>query len=239
MIIVVRRSNVVLLFLVFVLLVTVYALNTGTGAGDTAQASVGLTNRTIIVDAGHGGEDPGAVSDYSGLREKDVTLIIAKEVKVLLEDMGCKVTMTREKDVLQYKEGTRNITSKRHQDLTARKKLMDESDADIVVSIHLNKFPQTQYYGAQTFYPPNAPESRRLAECIQNALREKLDPGNKRTAQVKKEPIIIFQNPQKPTALVECGFLSNKEEERKLADPEYQKKIAAAVVSGINDYFRE
>src|SRR5690606_28855930 len=121
--------------------------------------------------------------------------------------------MTRQEDVLNYKPGTKNITDKRRQDLTGRRKLIDSSGADIVVSIHLNKFEDPQYYGAQAFYPPGSPDSERLAVCVQNALREHVDPANNRKALVKKERIVILRDLVVPTALVECGFLSNSQEE--------------------------
>lgn len=238
MIIVLKKTNIILVGLVFLLLVTIFSLNYGrekTAAVTNNQAQ----QKTIILDPGHGGEDPGAVSDYSGIKEKDINLKIALKIKELLEKENFKVLMTREEDKLEYEPGTSNIIQKRKQDLIRRKKMMDEAGADAVVSIHLNKFPQTQYYGAQTFYPPNSPESQKLAESIQSSLREKVDPENKRQALVKKERIIILRDLKTPTAIVECGFLSNKEEEKKLATDEYQYKIAQAIKGGIINYFKQ
>ena len=145
--------------------------------------------------------------------------------------------MTREEDKLVYKEGTTDITDKRRQDLTRRKEIMDNSGADIVVSIHLNDFSQSKYYGAQVFYPPNSEDSKNLAVNVQKVLREDVDPTNKREALVKSTPILILRNLKTPTVVVECGFLSNEQEEEKLRTESYQKKIAKAIKKGIDNYF--
>ncbi|WP_027622495.1 N-acetylmuramoyl-L-alanine amidase CwlD [Acetivibrio clariflavus] len=196
-----------------------------------------VKNKIVVLDAGHGGEDPGAVSDFSGIREKEINLYIAQKVKELLEAENFTVIMTRKDDTLKYTEGTKKVTEKRRQDLINRKKIMDESGAELVVSIHLNKFPQEQYYGAQVFYPPNSPESKTAAELIQKSLKEIVDPENKRVAMLKKAEIIILKNLKTPTVIVECGFLSNPQEEKKLATVEYQDKLALAIKEGIMKYY--
>lgn len=235
MIIVVKKSNVILIGLIFMLLAAIYSLNIGastiTTIGNEAQ-------KVIVLDAGHGGEDPGKVSSYSDLKEKDLNLKIAFKVKELLEKENYKVIMTREDDKLVYTDGTTNIYEKRKQDLTQRKKIMDESAADIVVSVHLNSFPEAKYFGAQTFYPPDSDKSLKLANSLQKSLRELIDPENKREPQVKKEPIMILRELVTPTAIVECGFLSNADEEKKLGNDEYQSKLAIAIVDGIKSYFK-
>lgn len=236
MIVVVKKNNIILIGLIFILLVTIYSLNIN--AGKTISATGSENSRTVIIDAGHGGEDPGKVSNYSNIKEKEINLYIAHKVKELLESDNFTVIMTRQEDKLEYSEGTANIIEKRRQDLNRRKKIMDESGAAIVVSIHLNGFPETQYYGAQTFYPPGSPESRKLAEVLQQSIRDNCDPENKRVPQQKKDPIIILANLKTPTVIVECGFLSNAEEERKLGTVEYQEKIAAAIAAGIKNYFK-
>jgi len=237
MIIIMRKSNVILIGLIFALLLAIYSLNMNVDSQTAAAANKSTDRKTVIVDAGHGGEDPGKVSNYSGLKEKDLNLKIAFKVKELLEKDDYNVIMTREEDKLVYKEGTTDIYYKRLQDLTRRKEIMDNSGADIVVSIHANSFPETQYYGAQTFYPADSPESKKLAECIQKSLRENVDKNNKREPQVK-QPIVIIKNLKTPTTIVECGFLSNLEEERKLATDEYQSLIAEAIKKGIDSYFK-
>jgi len=237
MIIIVKKSNIILVGLVLLLLIAIYSLNLDANKS-TSAVSITQGAKRVVVDAGHGGEDPGAVSSYSGISEKEITLKIAFFLKDILEKDGYQVVMTRTEDVLQYKAGTEKMFDKRKQDLTRRKKIMDE-EGDIAVSIHLNQFNQAQYFGAQTFYPPNSVESRELATCIQKALKAHADPTNNREALVKEEKIIIFRDLKTPTALVECGFLSHREEERKLATEEYQKKLAEAIKKGIDDYFNK
>lgn len=236
MIIVMKKSNVILIGLIFALLLAIYSLNMNM---DTQASTTGSEiQKTVIVDAGHGGEDPGKVSSYSDLKEKDLNLKIALKLSKLLESNGYKVIMTREEDKLVYTEGTTNIYEKRKQDLTRRKEIMDNSGAQIVVSIHLNAFPETKYYGAQTFYPPNSPESLKLANCLQKSLREQLDRDNKRAPQEKKDSIVILTDLKTPTTIVECGFLSNAAEESKLGTDDYQTKIAEAVKAGVDEYFK-
>lgn len=230
-----KRNNILLIGMIFVLAIALYTLNPGRGKASPANSN--NTQKTVLLDAGHGGEDPGAVSDYSQIKEKDINLNIVFEIKRLLEAENYKVILTREEDKLQYQEDTTNIVQKRKQDLLRRKKMMDEAGADIVVSIHLNKFPQTKYFGAQTFFPPDMPQSQKLAMSIQKSIRENLDPSNKREALVKKEPIIILKDCKTTSVVVECGFLSNQEEEQKLQTKEYQDKTAFAVKEGIKAYF--
>ncbi|NJD01127.1 MAG: cell wall hydrolase [Ruminiclostridium sp.] len=236
MIVVVKKNNIILIGLIFILLATLYSLNLDTGR--TISTTVSENQKTIIIDAGHGGEDPGKVSNYSNLREKDINLIIALKTRELLEKENYTVIMTRQEDRLEYTEGTTNIIEKRRQDLNRRKKIMDESGAAIVVSIHLNGFTETQYHGAQTFYPPNSVESKRLAEILQKSLKDTCDPENKREPQLKKDPIIILANLKTPTVIVECGFLSNGGEEKKLGEKGYQDKLAVAITAGIQEYFK-
>jgi N-acetylmuramoyl-L-alanine amidase len=237
MIIVMRKSNIVLIGLIFALLLAIYSLNMDVDSQTAMTADKAASRRTVIVDAGHGGEDPGKISSYSGLKEKDLNLNIAFRVKELLEQDNYNVIMTREEDKLVYKEGTTDIYYKRLQDLTRRKEIMDNSGADIVVSIHTNSFTDARYYGAQTFYPDGSPESKKLAECIQKSLRDNVDKNNKREPQVKP-PIVIIKDLKTPTVIVESGFLSNAEEERKLATDEYQQAIAKAIKKGIDNYFK-
>lgn len=237
MILLIKRKNVVLILLILFLSVAIFSLD-----GRNDQLALAATNQykaTIVLDAGHGGEDPGAVSNYSGIAEKDINLRIALLLKNLLEQENYRIILTRQEDILNYQAGTKNITEKRRQDLTGRKKLIDGSNADIAVSIHLNKFEDPQYCGAQTFYPPGSPESERLAKTIQDSLKSLVNPSNTRVALVKKDRIVILKDLKVPTALVECGFLSNSQEEALLRDVDYQEKIADAIKLGIDAYFAD
>ncbi len=238
MIIVMRKSNVILIGLIFALLLAIYSLNMSSDTQTTTAGHDQTGQKTVVIDAGHGGEDPGKISSFSDLKEKDLNLKVALKVKELLESDNYKVIMTREEDRLVYSEGTTNIYNKRKQDLTRRKDIMDNSGAQIVVSIHMNSFPQSQYYGAQTFYPSNSPESLKLANSIQDSLKENVDKSNKRAPQEKKDQIVILTELKTPTTIVECGFLSNSEEERRLGSEDYQAQLAAAIKKGIDNYFK-
>jgi len=248
MIVILRKSNLVFIAMILVLSLILYGINAALVSGksnnisweefvEVSKNSIGK-GKVVVLDPGHGGEDPGAVSDNLGLKEKDINLYVALKLKELLEASQYKVIMTRTEDVLEYDETAKTNTDKRRQDLKRRKKIMDESKADIVVSIHMNKFPDPKYYGAQAFYAKNSKSSQKLAICLQQSLIENLDKNNKREALLKKEDIIILKDMKVTTAIVECGFLSNPEEEKKLADEKYRDRIAMALKIGIDNYFK-
>ncbi len=248
MIVLISKKNI--LFVVLLLLMSITVLSIGltvnyskpvTADGNQApgEGAAPAAVRTVILDAGHGGEDPGAVSNYSGLKEKDVNLNIIMQLKSMMEKDNYKVILTRDSDRLVYTTESNNIIQKRKEDLTRRKGIMDDSGADLVVSVHLNKFPQAQYHGAQVFFPPKSDSSKKLADEIQNAIRLNVDNANDRVALVKKDPIIILKNLKTTTVVVEGGFLSNADEEKKLATEEYQNKLAAAIKLGVDSYYKK
>ncbi|OPZ94221.1 MAG: Germination-specific N-acetylmuramoyl-L-alanine amidase precursor [Firmicutes bacterium ADurb.Bin419] len=239
MILIIKKDKIVFAAIILAIAIAAFSFVSGMEPETLKTTNNEPKSRIIILDAGHGGEDPGAVSEYNGVREKEINLYIASKVKELLEAENFKIIMTREDDILQYAEGTTNIIQKRKQDLIRRKKMMDESGADLVVSVHLNKFTEAKYFGAQVFFPPNSPESKLAAECIQKSLRENVDPNNKREAMLKKAEIIILKNLRTPTVIVECGFLSNAQEEQRLASVEYQDKLAVAIKEGIMKYYEK
>lgn len=237
MILILKKNKIILAAVLILLAFTVFGILTRMDSLSLKTTNNVTKNKIVILDAGHGGEDPGAVSD-NGTREKEINFYIASKVKEMLEAENFTIIMTREDDTLKYREGTKGVTEKRKQDLIRRKKIMDESGADLVVSIHLNKFQESKYFGAQVFFPPNSPESKTVAEGIQKSLREIVDSNNKREAMLKKAEIIILKNLKTPTVIVECGFLSNTEEERKLTSIEYQDKLALAIKDGILKYYK-
>lgn len=247
MIVVISKKNILFVCLLLLFSITVFSIGFAVDysqpvTGETQQQAPTETQtekvRTVILDAGHGGEDPGAVSDYSGLREKEINLNIVMQIKGMLEKDGYKVILTRETDALVYGADAKSILQKRKEDLTRRKQIMDTSGADLAVSIHLNKFPQTKYHGAQAFFPPNSPNSQKLANEIQNSIRLNADNANDRVALVKKDQIMILKNLKTTTVVVECGFLSNQDEEKRLGTEEYQNKLAAAIKAGIDNYYK-
>lgn len=197
-----------------------------------------VSDKIIVIDAGHGGEDGGAIS-ANGISEADINLSIALKLQNLLEQSGTTVILTRSTDESIYDaENDGSIRQKKISDLKNRVKLGNESSADIFVSIHLNKIPQTQYDGWQTFYNKNNLEGKRLAESIQKNLNETIQKENNRVAK-SIENIYIIDHIEIPTAIVECGFLSNQEELKNLQDEIYQEKLAWGIYTGIMSWFEK
>lgn len=195
------------------------------------------SKKLILVDPGHGGIDGGAVAK-DGTLEKDINLIIAKKVRDLLAKEGYKVLMSREEDKSLCSEGG-TIRKKKLEDLDNRQKLIKSSKCDMFISIHLNAFPQHQYYGAQVWYASNK-KSEALGVMMQNNLREDLDVNNKRKAKDAKDSFIIMRNPPDiPAIIIECGFLSNEAEAQKLKTDSYQQQIAQSIVRTVKMYFEK
>src|SRR5690606_7985110 len=186
-----------------------------------------VPGRVVAIDPGHGGPDPGAIG-VTGVREKDITLAIARELQQLLHRSAVYTVMTRtgDHDLIQ---GER-VSHRQREDLRRRAALANEAGVDVFVSLHANSFPSPVWSGAQTFYRDGDEESRRLAVAIQTALVQQLGP-NRRTA--RPADLAILRAVEAPAALVEVGFLSNPQEEQLLKDPAYQRRLAAAIAHGI------
>lgn len=181
------------------------------------------------------GEDGGAVSS-NGISEADINLSIALKVQKLLEQSGANVVLTRSDENAIYNLDKKTLREKKNSDIHNRVKIGNNSSADIFVSIHLNKIPQSQYYGWQTFFKDGNEEGKKLATCIQNNLNEAIQKENKRVP-LKISNIYIIKNVEIPTTIVECGFLSNSEEERILQTDDYQNRLSWGIYNGIMDYF--
>ncbi|WP_081897083.1 N-acetylmuramoyl-L-alanine amidase CwlD [Clostridium sp. KNHs214] len=201
--------------------------------GKTLIVNKDLEKRTILIDPGHGGIDGGAVSK-NGTVEKHINLNISLNLKEELKKKGYKVIMTREEDKGLYSEDSR---SKKIEDLNNRCEIKEKTKCDMFISIHLNKFPQSKYYGAQVWHSSN-PESKELADIIQKKLIEDLDKQNKRQPKDAKDMYKILRcNDTIPSVIVECGFLSNEREEQLLKDEAYQEKIAKSISKSVDEYF--
>lgn len=221
MIYIIRMKRIMFIAVIFIL-----SAITGIGLISTEVISTYTTNRTVIIDAGHGGTDPGAIGKSNSL-EKDINLNIALKLQQFVEQSGGVVLMTRVED--------EEMGKNKREDMKLRKKLREENSGDIFVSIHLNSFPQSSCKGAQTFYA-NDEESKRLAEKIQKNMVDLLSNDNSRVAK-KLTDVYLLKKVNIPSVIVECGFLSNSEEEKLLQDEKYQSKIAMAIYLGINEYF--
>lgn len=185
----------------------------------------------VVIDAGHGGSDPGKVGINNAL-EKDINLEIASLVKKFLEADDIRVVMTREDGNGLYDE---NASNKKVQDMKRRIALIEETAPKVTVSIHQNSYPEEYVHGAQVFFYTGSKDGQKLAESIQQRLVQTVDPEN--TRQVKaNDSYYLLKKTGTPIVIVECGFLSNQQEAEKLCTELYQEKVAWAIHMGILQY---
>lgn len=194
-----------------------------------------LNEKIILIDPGHGGIDGGAISK-NGTVEKDINLDIALKLRESLEDKGYKVFMTRECDKGLYEKG-KSIKEKKREDLKKRASLKVETNCDIFISIHENMFPQAKCFGAQVWYASNT-DSEKLANIVQDSIKVVVNDGNKRVDKPAGEAYLILRDKYEGASiLVECGFLSNSDEESRLKTDEHQQLLVDGIVKGIDEYF--
>lgn len=204
--------------------------------GKSVNGTDSQTPPTIIIDAGHGGFDGGASTD-DGVPEKDINLSISLYLEDYLHLFGYDVIMTRNKDTSLEDDSTLSIRKKKTSDIRNRLKLMETTENSIFISIHQNHFHQEKYSGMQVFYSKNHSESSSLlAQSIQDSTVNLLQPENERQIKQIGTSVFLIYNAVRPAVLVECGFLSNKEESEKLKTETYQKQIAFSIALGIIDY---
>ena len=228
-----------IVFVVIATIITTISILKVKEVSEEAISYMPITNRTIVLDAGHGGIDSGTSSDDKTIFEKDINLAITLKLKELIESSGGLVVLTRDDDSSLYEESVNKTTRQKYnENLKNRKKIADESNADMLISIHLNYFTQSKYYGAQTFYPESNKDGKALASCIQNEFKRVVDNSNNRVIKPRND-LYLLKDCKIPSALIECGFLSNEKEAKLLNDEEYQEKIAWAIYSGIQKYFDE
>lgn len=189
----------------------------------------------IVIDAGHGGEDGGAVAP-DGTNEKDINLSIAGYLNDMFISGGFKTKMTRTSDIAIYDEGNTTIKAKKVSDMHNRLEIFNGDPNSVVISIHQNKFEQEKYNGTQVFYSPNSEKSEQLAENIRLSVVNMLQPDNKRENKKATKDIYLLYNCKQPSVIVECGFLSNNNELTKLKTEEYQKQIAFSIYCGCLEY---
>ena len=200
-----------------------------------STVSLPASGKTIVIDAGHGVPDEGAQSS-NGTTEAETNLKIALKLQNLLEQSGCTVILTRSDENAIYDLDSKTLKQKKISDIKNRVKIGNESSADLFVSIHLNKIPQSQYDGWQTFYKEGSEDGARLAKTIQENLNKTIQKENNRIAKTI-DKVYIIKYVEIPTTIVECGFLSNPNEEKLLLEDEYQNKLAWGIYNGIIDYF--
>lgn len=184
--------------------------------------------KIVVIDAGHGGDDPGKIGINNAL-EKEINLEIAKEIKKYLEKSNITVIMTREDE--------NSLDDNKKEDMRKRVKIIDASNAKFAVSIHQNSFPSEAEKGAQVFYYSASEEGEKLAQILQSSLK-KMDTTNRREIK-ENNNYFLLKRTKIPTVIVECGFLSNWEEAERLKGIEYQKEIAGAISKGILEYLNQ
>ena len=230
MIVIPRRKLVIFALFAIMCTVAVYISKAPYRSAFSAK-----TTKTVIIDAGHGLPDGGAVG-MNGTIESTLNIKIAKLVQKDLEKKGYTVIMTRDGEET-IAEGDMPIGKLKKADMNKRLDIMRDSDADMFVSIHMNKFTDSRYCGAQVIYSGNYPESKILAEILQKSLHTLSDNKSKRTHAKAPKGIFLLKNAPIPAVIVECGFLSNFDEEKLLNTEKYQKELAKAISDGIVNYY--
>jgi len=196
-----------------------------------------ITNKTVILDAGHGLPDEGAVG-FTGTKEQAINLEIVLKLQKLIEQSGSKVILTRSDENGIYSADSTSIRNKKISDIKNREYIVDNSNADIFISIHLNKYQDSKYSGWQTFYQSKIDNSKLLATSIQNELNNNINNDNKRVPMAIKG-VYLMEHISIPGVVVECGFISNPNEEELLKQETHQSKLAWGIYTGVQKYFQQ
>lgn len=207
-------------------------------AKKVSSAAVSGKESVVVIDAGHGGEDGGAVAQ-DGTLEQIINLEIARQLELQLQALGVQTVMTRTTEDSIHDAGATTIREKKVTDIHNRMAIMENTDNCIFVSIHQNKFADGSQWGTQVFYSPNTSSSAELADSIQTTVVSMLQPQNKRVIKKSDSSIYLLYYAKKTAVLVECGFISNANETAKLKDAQYQKQMAFAISMGILNYLNQ
>lgn len=228
-----NQNRILKLVMVGILMVSMFVVAREGAIYVNSQQVENRNRLCVVIDAGHGGSDPGKVGINNQL-EKELNLKIAEILKGFLQAEGVEVVMTRESDDGLYNESDSN---KKVQDMKRRLEIIEKADPEIVVSIHQNSYHKEYVKGAQVFYYSTSENSKQLAEVIQEQLK-RLDPDNRRKAK-GNDSYFLLKKTSKPIVIVECGFLSNREEAEKLSSNLYQEKMAWNIHMGIMKYLNQ
>lgn len=229
-----KPLKLIALLMIFVIVTSITVKSLNSSDYESASADIG---DVIIIDAGHGGEDPGAIG-IDGVYEKDLNLSIALTIGEELKSKGYTVVYTRTEDKMLYLPEENIKGMRKISDLKNRCKITAEYEDCIFISIHMNSYGASKYSGLQVYYTEGNEESRTLANKIQAAVRKELQPQNNR--QIKSgRSIYLLENAKGTGVLIECGFLSNTNECKKLSQKEYQKELSFSIICGIIEYMNE
>ena len=228
-----RKAASVVLFYMMVIAMFLFGTLLGNQAVATISEMIPIERlHRIVIDAGHGGEDGGAIS-CTGKSESGYNLQIALRLKDLFQLLGYDTVMIRSTDTSVYTSGS-TISQKKVSDLKQRVRIVDRTHNALLLSIHQNTFPEEKYSGAQVFYG-ETPGSEALAKELQEKLVSSLNPGSSRKAK-QGSGIYLLEKIHAPGVLVECGFLSNRQEEAQLRTPEYQKKLCCVIAAATSSF---
>lgn len=235
--IVIDRKNLTMLLIGVCCFSVILCTNVNNVEKSIATSATPATDRVVVIDAGHGKPDEGAVG-VNGTTEEKANLDITLKLQKLLEESGATVILTRSDENAIYDLDKETLREKKVSDIKNRVKIGNEAQADILVSIHLNKGDSERYNGWQTFYKGNDENGKRLANIIQESISETITVDNHRKAH-DISGIYLVDNVEIPMTIVECGFLSNPQEAQKLLTDEYQNELAWGIYNGILKYFNE
>ena len=230
MLVILKRGGI--LFIVLLLIVSFLICALYTPDADEAAAAGA---EVIVIDAGHGAPDGGAVGTKTGVLEKDLNLAISRKLSQKLAEAGERVLMTREEDNGLYTEKEATLRAKKQADMKRRVALANTEGNLCLVSIHMNHFTDAKYSGPQIFYAAGSEDGKRLAEEIRQSILAEIGPHC--TREIKpSDNLYLLRQTKIPAVIVECGFLSNAEEEALLIEEGYQDALAAAICSGIQSF---
>lgn len=230
------KKIIIIALVLIVIFLSIYIISFKVDKTVISVNATAITSKVVVIDAGHGKPDEGAVGLY-GTTEEAINLKIAMKLQALVEQSGGIVYLTRSNENGIYSSQAKSIREKKISDVKNRVIIGNGQDVDIFISIHLNKYPSGTYSGWQTFYQQGNEESIRLAKCVQDSLNNTISKPNNRVPLVLKG-VYLMDHIQNTTITVECGFLSNEEEARLLNDDSYQDKLAWGIYIGIQEFFK-
>lgn len=230
-----KKSIIAIITAFLIILSAMLYLTFMANSSATEASTKPFMQKTVIVDAGHGGDDGGAIG-IDGTVEKDINLDIALKLEKLLKFYGFNVIMTRTEDVMTCDDGLDSLRKRKVSDIHNRFDLMQKNPDAVFISVHQNKFEDSSQHGTQVFYSGNNEKSKELAEAIQTSITSTLQPKNDRVVKKSGSGIYLLYHAKIPAVLVECGFISNSDEVKKLKDESYRMKLVIMIADGLLKY---
>lgn len=233
MLIILKRGGILFLALIVIVAFLIYAL-----LPPKAETAATTAGGIIVIDPGHGDPDGGAVGDKTGVLEKDLNLAISGRLAEKLTAEGAEIQLTREDDRGLHTDEDASVRAKKQEDLKARVSIANAHGTACLISIHMNHFSDARYSGPQIFYPSGDEESQKLADAIRLSILETIGPHCTRETKPTND-LYLLREAEVPAVIVECGFLSNAEEEALLLDEAYQDALADAICSGVKSFLHQ